>query len=221
MRTDVTVSSRQMELKTAKHICWKVCPGESLVNSSDVVVLESGSVLESLFWGLGLASCALGLGLGLESTGLGLKLEPQNSLGLGLESTGLGLKLEPQNSLGLGLGLESTGLGLKLEPQNSELDSRSSGLGLNNLTVSSKKCIRGIFVRVGMESTKLPCDIYPFVDKIYFTVAIVDPRFSLRWISVDVSASSYTRKGSIRNWQVWMFSVYNKSFKAEKIFSVL
>ena len=181
MRTDVTVSSRQMELKTAKHICWKVCPGESLVNSSDVVVLESGSVLESLFWGLGLASCALGLGLGLESTGLGLKLEPQNS----------------------------------------ELDSRSSGLGLNNLTVSSKKCIRGIFVRVGMESTKLPCDIYPFVDKIYFTVAIVDPRFSLRWISVDVSASSYTRKGSIRNWQVWMFSVYNKSFKAEKIFSVL
>ena len=202
MRTDVTVSSRQMELKTAKHICWKVCPGESLVNSSDVVVLESGSVLESLFWGLGLASCALGLGLGLESTGLGLKLEPQNSLGLGL-------------------GLESTGLGLKLEPQNSELDSRSSGLGLNNLTVSSKKCIRGIFVRVGMESTKLPCDIYPFVDKIYFTVAIVDPRFSLRWISVDVSASSYTRKGSIRNWQVWMFSVYNKSFKAEKIFSVL
>jgi len=65
---------------------------------------------------------------------------------------------------------------------------------VNNLTVSSKKRFRGIFVRVGMESTELPCDIYPFQDKIYFIAAIVDPRFSLCCISVDVSASSDTRE---------------------------
>jgi len=45
-----------------------------------------------------------------------------------------------------------------------------------------------------MESTELPCDICPFEDKIYFIAAIVDPRFSLRWISVDVPASSITRQ---------------------------
>jgi len=45
-----------------------------------------------------------------------------------------------------------------------------------------------------MVPTELSCDICPFQDKIYFIAAIVDPRFSLRWISVDVSASSDTRE---------------------------
>jgi len=36
MRTNVTVSSRQTVLKTAKHICWKGCPGwtSSAITSS-------------------------------------------------------------------------------------------------------------------------------------------------------------------------------------------
>ena len=44
-----------------------------------------------------------------------------------------------------------------------------------------------------MESQDLPCDNLPFKDHIYFIAAIVDPRFNLRWISVDVTASSDMR----------------------------
>ena len=44
-----------------------------------------------------------------------------------------------------------------------------------------------------MESQDLPCDSLPFKDNIYFIAATVDPRFSLRWISVDVAASSDMR----------------------------
>jgi len=54
------------------------------------------------------------------------------------------------------VGLESLFWGLVLvlglKHQDSELDSRSSRLGLNNLTVSSKKRFHGIFVRVVMVS---------------------------------------------------------------------
>lgn len=44
-----------------------------------------------------------------------------------------------------------------------------------------------------MESQDVPCDNLPFNENIYFTAAIVDPIFNLRWISVDVTASSDVR----------------------------
>ena len=64
---------------------------------------------------------------------------------------------------------------------------------VNNLTISLKKRFRGIFVGVAMDSQDLPCDNLPFSENIYFLASIVDPRFNLRWISVDVGATPENR----------------------------